>query len=192
MGPALLDWSATGNVPQPRGNRRTGSVPRGVFPCAGEENWCAIEVKDDRQWQALAAALGSPAWMTDAQFNTVAGRERFQDEIERRLGAESRRFEAATLMRLLQEHGVAAAMVETNKDVTTDPQLLARGYWQNVTHAEMGTVLANVPPFGPVGEARHCPGPPPLLGEHTIEVATSILGLDAKECQRLIDEKVFY
>jgi crotonobetainyl-CoA:carnitine CoA-transferase CaiB-like acyl-CoA transferase len=53
-------------------------------------------------------------------------------------------------------------------------------------------VLANLPPFHSVGEERVAPGPPPLLGEHTIEVASELLGLDATECRRLIDEKVFY
>ena len=53
-------------------------------------------------------------------------------------------------------------------------------------------MLVNKPPFRNVGEERAPVGPPPLLGEHTIEVATTLLGLDEAECQRLIDEKVFY
>src|SRR4029077_19543723 len=53
MGPALLDWSATGDAARPHGNRRASSVPRGVFPCAGEDCWCAIEVRDDTQWEGL-------------------------------------------------------------------------------------------------------------------------------------------
>jgi crotonobetainyl-CoA:carnitine CoA-transferase CaiB-like acyl-CoA transferase len=61
-----------------------------------------------------------------------------------------------------------------------------------VAHAEMGSVLVNLPPFRGVGEERVAPGPPPLLGEHTVEVASELLGLDATECRRLIDEKVFY
>jgi benzylsuccinate CoA-transferase BbsF subunit len=192
MGPALLDWSATGAVPVATGNRRAGSVPRGVFPCAGMDRWCAIEVADDDRWLGLGAALGSPAWMRDTRFATTAGRTEHEDEIERELGRLTAAFDAADLMRRLQQHGVAASVVETNADVTTDPQLLARGYWQNVAHAEMGNVLANVPPFITDSGERRCPGPPPLLGEHTIEVATSILGYDQAECKRLIDEKVFY
>jgi crotonobetainyl-CoA:carnitine CoA-transferase CaiB-like acyl-CoA transferase len=92
----------------------------------------------------------------------------------------------------LQAHGVAAAKVATSSDVTTNPQLLARGYWQRVPHAEMGSVLVNLPPFRSVGEERPAPGPPPLLGEHTVEIASELLGFDESECRRLIDEKVFY
>ena len=87
---------------------------------------------------------------------------------------------------------VAAAKVATSADVTSDPQLLARRYWHNVPHAEMGWVLVNLPPFRAVGEERVAPGPPPLLGEHTVEVASELLGFDQAECRRLMDEKVFY
>jgi crotonobetainyl-CoA:carnitine CoA-transferase CaiB-like acyl-CoA transferase len=92
----------------------------------------------------------------------------------------------------LQAHGVAVAKVATSADVTSDPQLLARRYWHHVPHAEMGSVLVNLPPFRAVGEERVAPGPPPLLGEHTLEVASELLGFDETECRRLMDEKVFY
>jgi benzylsuccinate CoA-transferase BbsF subunit len=192
VGPALLDWSATGTVAHPHGNRRCGHVPRGVFPCAGAETWCAIEVATDGQWEGLRVALSNPEWMRDPELATAPGRSRREDRIEQFLAEETRRFTPDALVQLLQKHGVAASAVATNADVTTDPQLSARGYWQNVSHAEMGNVLANVPPFGPTGEPRHCPGPPPLLGEHTFAIASELLGLDSAECQRLIDEKVFY
>ena len=53
LGPSVLACAATGALPQTNGNRRAGAVPRGVFPCAGEDAWCAIEVNDDRHWQGL-------------------------------------------------------------------------------------------------------------------------------------------
>ena len=45
LGPSVLACAATGALPQTNGNRRAGAVPRGVFPCAGEDVWCAIEVE---------------------------------------------------------------------------------------------------------------------------------------------------
>ena len=192
LGPQVLAWSANGTLPQVNGNRRPGAVPRGVFPCIGEDAWCAIEVSGDPQWQGLVSALGAPEWMRDAELATAAGRARHEDEIERKLAQETRRYVVSELVGLLQRHGVAAAAVETSADVTQDPQLLARGYWSHVPHREMGEVLVNKPPFCTVGEERAPVGPPPLLGEHTIEVATTLLGLDEAECRRLIDEKVFY
>ena len=192
LGPSVLACAATGVLPQTNGNRRAGAVPRGVFPCAGEDVWCAIEANDDRDWQGLVDALGAPEWMRDDELKTLPGREARQDAIEARLAQETGRYSAAELVARLQAHGVAAAKVATSADVTSDPQLLARRYWHHVPHAEMGSVLVNVPPFRAVGEERVAPGPPPLLGEHTVEVASELLGFDETECRRLMDEKVFY
>ena len=192
LGPSVLACAATGVLPQTNGNRRAGAVPRGVFPCAGEDVWCAIEANDDRDWQGLVDALGAPEWMRDDELKTLPGREARQDAIETRLAQETGRYSAAELVARLQAHGVAAAKVATSADVTSDPQLLARRYWHHVPHAEMGSVLVNLPPFRAVGEERVAPGPPPLLGEHTFEVASELLGFDETECRRLMDEKVFY
>ncbi len=192
LGPSVLACAATGVLPQTNGNRRAGAVPRGVFPCAGEDVWCAIEANDDRDWQGLVDALGAPEWMRDDELKTLPGREARQDAIETRLAQETGRYSAAELVARLQAQGVAAAKVATSADVTSDPQLLARRYWHHVPHAEMGSVLVNLPPFRAVGEERVAPGPPPLLGEHTVEVASELLGFDETECRRLMDEKVFY
>ena len=130
--------------------------------------------------------------MRDDQLKTLPGREAREDAIEARLAQETGRYSAAELVARLQAQGVAAAKVATSADVTSDPQLLARRYWHNVPHAEMGSVLVNLPPFRAVGEERVAPGPPPLLGEHTFEIASDLLGFDETECRRLMDEKVFY
>jgi benzylsuccinate CoA-transferase BbsF subunit len=192
LGPSILQWSAEGTLPVCNGNRSIGVVPRGVFPCAAEETWCAIEVETDDQWRGLAAALGQPAWMDEPPLQTPAGRAARENEIERRLAELTRMFEAHALMALLQRHGVAASVVNTSADVLSDPQLVARGYWQSIPHAEMGEVVVNRPPFQVMGEGRPQLGPPPLLGEHTIEIARDWLGIDAAECRRLIDAQVFY
>jgi benzylsuccinate CoA-transferase BbsF subunit len=192
LGPSVLACAATGVLPQTDGNRHSGTVPRGVFPCTDEDSWCAIEVESDRSWQGLVASLGAPEWMREDQLKTLSGRQAREDAIEARLAQETRRFSAAELVQRLQAHGVAAAKVATSADVTSDPQLLARRYWHSVAHAEMGSVLVNLPPFRAVGEERVAPGPPPLLGEHTVEIASDLLGFDEAECRRLMDERVFY
>ncbi len=193
MGPGIVHHSAGGELPQRNGNRRSGSVPCGVFPCAGEDVWCAIEVEDDAGWKALAAALGSPAWMADPALATLAGRSARIDEIEAKLAQETRDKRADDLVAQLQAHGVASSVVETSADVCADPQLHARGYWRQIDHAEMGRITVNVPPFFSVEEGRNRePGPPPLLGEHTIEIATSLLGLTEQDCARLAKEQVLW
>jgi benzylsuccinate CoA-transferase BbsF subunit len=192
LGPSVLQWSAEGILPERTGNRRPGVVPCGVFPCIGEDAWCAIEVQDDAQWRGLVEALGRPRWMCDSNFANFAGRAAREAEIEAGLARETVRFRAEELMRSLQANGVAASVVNTNADVIDDPQLAARRYWRRIPHPEMGEVIVNAPPFRVMGEPRPQMGSPPLLGQHTEEIARDLLGLDAAEYRRLIDEQVFY
>jgi benzylsuccinate CoA-transferase BbsF subunit len=193
MGPGIINHSAGGELPRRNGNRRPGSAPSGVFPCAGDDVWCAIEVEDDARWKALGAALGNPAWIGDPAFDTLSGRAARIDEIERKLAAETGTRNADELVAQLQAHDIASSVVETSADVCADPQLAARGYWRHIDHAEMGRITVNVPPFFPVEEGRNRdPGPPPLLGEHTIEIATSLLGMTEQECERLQKDQVLW
>ena len=57
----------------------------------------------------------------------------------------------------------------------------------------MGRITVNVPPFFSVEEGRKRePGAPPLLGEQTREIATTLLGLSDSECTRLMKEQVLW
>ncbi len=193
MGPSILRYTASGALPRRSGNRRNGSAPCGVFPCAGEDVWCAIEIENDAGWQALTQALGCPHWMTEARLDTLMGRSADIEAVESKLAQETRRFKAEALVPALQARGVASSVVETSRDVMEDRQLNARGYWREIDHAEMGRITVNVPPFFATEEGRKRePAPPPLLGEQTREIATSLLGLSESECTRLMNEQVLW
>jgi crotonobetainyl-CoA:carnitine CoA-transferase CaiB-like acyl-CoA transferase len=131
--------------------------------------------------------------MSDARFETPAGRNANIDTIEAELAQETRAFKAEALVALLQARGVASAVVETSRDVMEDRQLNARGYWRGIDHAEMGRITVNVPPFfSAEDERKREPSPPPLLGEQTREIATTLLGLSESECTRLMNEQVLW
>jgi benzylsuccinate CoA-transferase BbsF subunit len=193
LGPSILRYSASGALPRRTGNRRDGSAPCGVFRCAGDDVWCAIEIENDTGWQALVETLGRPQWMTDPRLDTLSGRSQSIDMIESKLAQETRGHKADTLVLALQARGVASAVVETSRDVMEDRQLNARGYWRSIDHAEMGRITVNVPPFFSTQEDRKRePAPPPLLGEQTREIATGLLGLSDTECTRLMNEQVLW
>ncbi|HLH95193.1 MAG TPA: CoA transferase [Xanthobacteraceae bacterium] len=193
LGPNIVRHSACGALPHRNGNRRLGSAPCGVFRCAGDDVWCAIEIEDDGGWQSLVEVLGSPAWMRDPRLETLMGRSAAIDTIEQNLAQETRNRNAQELALALQARGVASSVVETSRDVMEDPQLNARGYWRSIEHAEMGRITVNLPPFFATEEGRKRePSAPPLLGEHTRDIATSLLGLSENECTRLINEQVLW
>ena len=59
----------------------------------------------------------------------------------------------------------------------SDPQLLARGFWETVDHPVAGSFLCTGMPFTFVGKPRRwIRRLPPLYGQHTDEVLTDVLG----------------
>src|SRR3990172_1006538 len=61
-GPAILDATVNGRSwrrpGMPPGNRawEPASAPHNTYPCAGEDRWIAIAVRNDAEWQAMARA----------------------------------------------------------------------------------------------------------------------------------------
>ena len=56
----VLEWTAYGNRIARDGNRSPAAAPQGLYACAGTEQWLAISVATDEQWQRLADVIGHP------------------------------------------------------------------------------------------------------------------------------------
>lgn len=176
MGLAVVEAAATGRE-QPRlGNRSPHHAPHGVFPCAGEDSWCAITVLDDRHWQDLCAAIGDAALASDPALKTAAGRLDAVDRVEAAVSAWTRGLSAEAVMAACQARGVPAGVVSTSRRLMQDdPQLRHRDYWQVVDHPEIGPARFTAPPFRLDGERIDLKRPP-LIGEHTDSVLADLLG----------------
>src|SRR5262245_44779518 len=49
LGPELLEAQVTGKNARRAGNEAPGAAPHDAYPCAGEDEWCAIAVETDAQ-----------------------------------------------------------------------------------------------------------------------------------------------
>jgi len=115
-----------------------------------------FRTRGDDRWIAIGAALGEPPGGTDQDAETLAAR--------------------------LQEQGIPAYPVRDGRDlVEHDPQLAAGGFYVELTHPLIGRVAHE----GVVARLHDTPGglwdPAPLLGQHTDELLTELLGLDPDE-----------
>jgi len=115
------------------GNRDRDFAPQGVYRTAGEDEWIAITVKDDRQWEAVAQLVGDPGFGSP-ELATVAGRHRNHDTIDAAFEAWTATFDRNELAQRLQEQGIAAAPVQKSRDPLFDPHLAARGVFRPVGH----------------------------------------------------------
>jgi crotonobetainyl-CoA:carnitine CoA-transferase CaiB-like acyl-CoA transferase len=138
-----------------------------ILRTAGDDRWIAIGAATD---DALASALGTTA----SELTDVIAEQ-----------------DADTLAARLQTLGFPAYPVRDGRDlVDHDPQLAAGGFYQQLDHPLAGPVAHE----GVVAHLHGTPGglwqPAPLLGQHTDELLTELLGLTPERLSSLHDEGV--
>ncbi|PJK19608.1 CaiB/BaiF CoA transferase family protein [Mycolicibacterium goodii] len=177
IGPAVVA-AAHGETVRPAGNDDVVAVPHGVYPCAGEDRWCAVAVFDDEQWAATRLVLSAVDWTRYPQFDTVDGRRRARADLDRTIGQASIRWDADRLAAELTARGVAASPVQHADDlIRRDPQLRARAHWVTLDHPVMGPSIYDRIPYRLSVTPGYLRTPAPLLGADTRDVCTQLLGL---------------
>src|SRR5919108_2141069 len=190
LAPILLDYKINGTVAGRNANRDPHAVPHGAYPCKGDDRWCVISVSSESEWQALCSVMGNPSWVVEARFASHAARKQNEDELDNKMSEWTSGFTARELMEKLQAAGVKAGLVNTMKDIYSDPQLAQRPQWRELHHPEIDKLHYQRPPFL-LGKTP--PGPEkrdPLLGEHNDYFYRELLGLSEQEYRQLMDEKV--
>ncbi len=176
----LADLFAATSLGAPHGD---AGAPWGVYPCAGDDEWCVITVGDDVQWRALRGVLGEPEWA--ASFATSAERVANRQVLDRHLTEWTRTLAPREVMERLQAAGVPAGMMMRPEDHEHDPHLRSRGVHREVDQPGVGRLRMEGGPF----RSRAVPPvritPAPLHGEHTREICATLLGLTESEIEEL-------
>jgi benzylsuccinate CoA-transferase BbsF subunit len=191
IGVALLDYTANGNVQTRRGNRDENAAPHGAYPCAGEDRWCVIAVNTEDEWRALCSVAGKPEWSADSRFATFAQRKANESALDEAIAGWTATKEAPELMKELQSEGVPAGVVHNAQDLLDhDNHIRERGYYAYIDHPEAGRTAYD----GPAPRLSRTPASvrrgAPLLGEHTWQVATEVVGLPPEQVAELTADGV--
>ena len=84
-------------------------------------------------------------------------------------------------MRELQAADVPAGVVQRSSDLLTDPQYAHRGFYRYLEHGEMGRIPYAGHQYRIADYDNGPRGPAPMLGEHSFEVLSDLLGLSEEE-----------
>ena len=153
----------------------------GVYPCAGDDEWCVISLRSDADRVALAQVMGrrrtpsarAPFIAAVSEWTRDTGQGR-----HRRAYCSGPAFPPAPMNRAV--------------DVPADPQVAFRKVFSDMAHplfdAPMPSETGPAPYTRiPAAELR----PAPMPGEHTRQICQEVLGLSADETERLIADGVF-
>lgn len=172
---AVMDYAVNGNHTEPVGNQHEGKSPHGIYPCKGSDSWCAISISNDIEWTHFCKVTNQEELLKDERFLTHSIRYQNQELLDSIVGNWTKNFDAEQVMKLLQEHGIAAGVVRNAEDlVMNDSNLKHRKFWQWLDHPEMGRTVYHGIPFKFSAISTEYKTPAPLIGQHTDEVIGKI------------------
>jgi benzylsuccinate CoA-transferase BbsF subunit len=187
IGRVMVEYAETGVEPPRRGNSESGLAPYGCFPCEGEDRWVILCVENDEDWGRLASLMGEPDWMRDARYSTAAGRCEEAATIESCIAEWTRGQVDFVVMEAARDLGLAAGVVQNTEDMLRrDPQLAARGFFEEIPHFKRGQVTASGIPLGLTGTPGKTTHAGSSVGHDNGIVFREILGLAQDEIDRLV------
>lgn len=179
----LIDRQLTGRTWESMGNRDYFAAPQGVFPVEGDDAWIAIECHEDGQWDALADLLDRH----DLRGLPLPERLERQDELEKLISGWTATQPGEDLQQRLQSMRIPAHVVQGSAECAVDPQLASRGVWMTeASHAELGPVKVGLPPFLLSQCRPDITSAGPILGEHTMQVMSEVLGYSEEDIAQLV------
>ena len=174
---AIMRYFVTGTPPEKLGTRHPSATPFQAFPTADGWIVVALSFGGENQWLLLCGLLGLADLIEDARFDTGPKRTAHHADLEPILNEAFRRQTTGHWLRELGAVGIPCGPVNSIPEVVRDPQVVARGMIQEVTHPVAGTIpIANTPVRLSRSEAG-IKGPPPSMGQDTVAVLGELLGL---------------
>jgi crotonobetainyl-CoA:carnitine CoA-transferase CaiB-like acyl-CoA transferase len=165
-------YFATGDSPRRIGNRHASIAPYELFQTS--DGYVNVAAANEPMWQRFCRALDLSALLSDARFATnpdrVTNRAALSECIEQRLST----LTMAEVIARLEAAEVPVGPVYTLEQVFADPQSEHLSMAQPTPHPTVPDLRTTGFPYrlGLTPAEVRCP--PPLLGEHTVEVLREI------------------
>lgn len=176
----IAEQALTGTSPPRLGNRSRYHAPHGSYPCL-EGRWIVIQVETEEQWESIRAVIGKPL----DSFGSLRERLDRYAELDAVVSDWTSTRSVDSAMAELQAVGVPAAAVNRSQDLSVDPHLDARDFWELIPRQYVGELPHSATAYRVDGEPMRIRSPSPTLGQHNREVLGGILGLDDSEIEDL-------
>ncbi|MHB1414227.1 MAG: CaiB/BaiF CoA transferase family protein [Chloroflexota bacterium] len=168
-----------GPVPGRLGNTHASIVPYQSFKA--RDRYIAVAVGNDHQFRRFCQVIGRPELADDPRFTTNARRVENRDTLVPMIQEVIGTGDADEWLVALEAAGIPSGSINSLDMVFAHPQVEASGIVREVPHPTLGTVKLVGPPYRFANAPLPVRSHPPLLGEHTEEVLTGLLGYSAEE-----------
>jgi formyl-CoA transferase len=181
-------YLSLGDVPRRTGNAHSVIAPYGVFQTKdGPLNLAPIT---SAMWGRLCVLLDLPELPDDPRFATNEARVERRDELREILESRLKTRSKREWTSLFVDAGLPAGPINTLDEVFDDPQVLHSQLTETLAHPTLGALRQVVTPVF-CATASVVSRPPPLLGEHTVEVLREA-GFDAASINALLAANIVF
>ena len=170
------------------GNGHPSIVPYTTYQAM--DAMMALAVGNDSQFARTAEVLGHPEWADDPRFKTNRARVENRDTVDGMIGEALAKDATDTWLGKLKAAGVPCGKINSVADALADPHTEARRMVETAEHPSIGALKMLGIPFKFSDTKPSVRRAPPTLGEHTDEILSGELGLDAVAIEQLRREKV--
>lgn len=176
----------SGKNPKRYGNAHANIVPYQSFQAS--DGWFVVAVGNDKQFESLCKVIDKSELSTDERFSTNSAR------------VENREILIPLLKPIFMERAVhdwltligdqfPCGPINTFEQVFSMPHVRERGMLVEVRHPTIGALPLVGSPLKMEGTPVEYRLPPPLMGEHTKEILTNMLGYSAERVAELTERR---
>jgi formyl-CoA transferase len=193
MQDSVMHYSRGGFITQARTGKAAprrppaNNPPGGIYSCkpGGRNDYVYLLTSraNPEHWPRLLKLIGREDLIGDERYATPDARLQHEAEVDAIVTGWTKERTKQEAMAQLSAVGVPAGAVLDTQELVDEPSFYERGILQQMTHGERNMVMPTWPVrFDGVPSKVE---PAPMLGEHTTEVLSDWLGLDAAAVAQL-------
>ena len=182
------NYLCSDKAPKRFGNAHANIVPYQTF--ATSDGHRIVAAGNDGQYRQFVQAGNCPELGTDERFLTNPQRVQQRDVLVPLLAAMVKQKTKAEWLALLESAGVPCGPINNLDEVFDDPQVKARGCAITMPHPIAGNVKLVASPMHLSATPVQYHTAPPLLGQHTEQVLSDVLGYSTEQIAQLSSKQV--
>jgi crotonobetainyl-CoA:carnitine CoA-transferase CaiB-like acyl-CoA transferase len=182
------NYLVSGNVPGRAGNAHQNIVPYQVFetaPSAAGRDFIILAVGNDSQFAKFCEVAGRAELAADERFAKNQARVRNRAVLVPMLEEVMRERTKAEWLAVLETARVPCGAINNLAEVFADPQVSERRMVNTWRHPLRDEVRLVASPMKLSATPVRTDAPPPLLGQHTHDVLSQLLGWDDARIEAL-------
>lgn len=184
------NYFASGKNPEPQGGAHPNIVPYQLFESA--DGYFNVAVGNENLWAKFCEVIGDPHLKDDPNYVTNADRVTNRERLIPYLQDIFHTKTTEDWIAAFEESAIPCGPVLKFDEIYRDPHVLAREQLVEVEHPAAGNVKMTGLPVKLSETPGGITSAPPLLGQHTKEILSSLAGFSEDEISALESKEVIH